>query len=184
MPEVTEVWATAYLQILVVVFVFALGVPALLFQLIVPEDVRQVVHHRWKISGWYAFTFCLALASASFIWVFHPDQNTASELIPFPPWKSAMANAIVTVVPVLAALAGLLLFISYKRDRVIKRLEKSLERRYSETGTWDPLSLHDLLYLGEQGKSGREKELVLRAIGRLATKAQAQRYYSGCEWRN
>jgi hypothetical protein len=181
MPEVTEVWATAYLQILVLVFVFALGVPALLFQLIVPEDVRQVVHHRWRISGWYAFTFVLALASVLFVWMLHPHASASAPLTAFPLWKSLIANAIVTLVPLMTAFAGLLLFISYKRDRVIQRLEKSLETRYSQTGTWDAPCLQDLLFLGEQGKPGREKELVLNAIVRLAIRAQSQRYYVGCE---
>src|SRR5687767_7005560 len=109
MPEVTEVWATAYVQILVLVFVFALGVPALLFQLIVPEDVRQVVHHRWRISGWYASTFLLALASVAFVWVLHPHASAVPALSTFPQWKSVFASVIVTLAPLLAASAGMLL---------------------------------------------------------------------------
>jgi hypothetical protein len=41
--------------------------------------------------------------------------------------------------------------------------------------------LQDLLYLGAQGKPGREKELVLKAIARLARDAQSKEYYQGCE---
>lgn len=190
-PELTEVWATAYLQVLIIIFVFALGIPSLVFQLIVPEDVRHVIHHRWRINAWYVSTVLLALAAIAFIWMIHPHPGAA----PMPAWKLYVASGAVTAIPLFATISGAVVFLSYRRHRVVSKLERDLLsslhpgfwsnwpvfRRFRKPAAWDEESLDDLIYLGANGKSGREKAIVIRALGRLAAEAQVRTDYNGYE---
>jgi hypothetical protein len=175
-PQLTEAWATAYLQVLIIIFVFALGIPALVFQLIVPEDVRHVIHHRLRIRIWYASTCLLAFASISFVWIFHPHAGLQPA-----PWQSYVASAAVTITPLLALVSGALVFLSYKRNRVVGRLEETVRLQFCRSGVWDEESLDDLIYLGSEGTAGREKELALSALGRLAKEAQSHEFYRGSD---
>jgi hypothetical protein len=71
-PPLSEAWATAYVQILITLVVFALGVPALAIQLVVQDDIREVFHRRMKITGWIASLVITLLAFVAFVWVLHP----------------------------------------------------------------------------------------------------------------
>jgi hypothetical protein len=75
LPVLSEQWATTYLQILFGLMVFALGIPALAFELIVQEDVRHVVQRRWHLKVWLALVFMLFISSILFVWLLHPLQD-------------------------------------------------------------------------------------------------------------
>ncbi|HEX8128137.1 MAG TPA: hypothetical protein VF527_03480 [Pyrinomonadaceae bacterium] len=75
LPVLSEQWATTYLQILFGLMVFALGIPALAFELIVQEDVRHVVQRRWHLKMWLALVFMLFISSILFVWLLHPLQD-------------------------------------------------------------------------------------------------------------
>jgi hypothetical protein len=143
------------------------------------------------MKAWYASTLLLALAAIAFIWIIHPHPGVTA----MPHWKSYVASGAVTAIPLFATISGAVVFLSYRRHRVVSRLEQDLRssltptfwkklpilRRYGKAEAWDEESLDDLIYLGSQGKSGREKAIVIRALGRLATEAQVRKIYNGYE---
>src|SRR5919205_2083792 len=71
-PPLSEAWATAYVQILITLVVFALGVPALAIQLVVQDDIREVFHRRMRITGWVTSLVVTLLAFVAFVWILHP----------------------------------------------------------------------------------------------------------------
>jgi len=193
-PQLTETWATAYLQILIGLFIFAIGIPAFAFQLVVQEDVRHVTHRRMKMRIWHASVVLLLLACVSFIWIIHPanlDQNSnvapamapteAPEMDKTYEILQAYAGSIIVTIPILAIMFGFKLLENLKRENVVQGLEHHLEKTFDQSGFIEDSTLSDIIYLGEHGKSGREKKMALDALGRLAKHVQNSGKYKGCE---
>ncbi len=79
LPSLSEAWATAYVQILITLVVFALGIPALAVQLVVQDDVRDVFHRRMKVTAWKTSVAILLLAFMSFVWFLHPPFSSGED---------------------------------------------------------------------------------------------------------
>ena len=183
-PPLTEAWAAAYLQILIGLFVFALGIPVLAFQLIVQEDVKHVAQHRMRVRGWLVSTLALFAGSILFVWLLHPmqagsDQITLAQL--YPNGTAYLAASIVTFTPSVAAWFGIRLISGHRRAQVIKRLTEDLRKSFARQGYFDSTVFDDLIYLGEHGKAGEEKEMVLAIVEDLVRDIQGRDNYQGCE---
>jgi hypothetical protein len=193
-PQLTETWATAYLQILIGLFIFAIGIPAFAFQLVVQEDIRHVTHRRMKMRIWHTSVILLLLACVSFIWIIHPanlegDSKVAPVIAtPDAPEQDktyeilqSYAGSIIVTIPILAIMFGFKLLDNLKRENVVRGLERHLEKIFDQSGFLEDSTLSDVVYLGEHGKSGREKKMALDALGRLAKHVQNSGKYKGCE---
>lgn len=193
-PKLTEAWASAYLQILFGMLVFAIGIPALITQLIVQEDIRQIAQRRHTFF-WVGVCIPILLASLLFVWLIHPtgDDRPAAANTPAasrsapggeqagsPPFdlSSNIAAFIITVTP-LFSLALFFLLRGYEREAIVKGIRKKLLGSLSANGCLDERKLGDLLYLGEKGKAGREKDLVLEAIKEIVEVARQSAKYKG-----
>src|SRR5215472_14785812 len=75
MPTLTEGWAAAYFGALVVVLVFAVGLQGLVYQILVPDDLRALVHRQGETRWPTMIAVSVLLAALSFIWVVHPDAG-------------------------------------------------------------------------------------------------------------
>lgn len=71
-PQLSEAWATAYIQILTMLCIFALGIPALMFQLVVQDDIRHVFHRHMRVTGWVTSVAIILLTFIMFVWFLHP----------------------------------------------------------------------------------------------------------------
>jgi hypothetical protein len=95
---------------------------------------------------------------------------------PPPSWsliiKSTFAAATVTILPFGVLIMGLRLNRQFKRSEVIARLADTLLETFENEGILDAVAIGDLSYLGEHGKAGEEKGLVLDVIDRLAERVQ------------
>ncbi|HEY9403694.1 MAG TPA: hypothetical protein VIQ24_13605 [Pyrinomonadaceae bacterium] len=186
LPFLSEQWATTYLQILFGLMVFALGIPALAFELIVQEDVRHVVQRRWHLKVWLALVFMLFISSILFVWLLHPLQDGKGGMPagedPWA-WKMSVAAAVLlTLVPSLTFAGGWMLFDRCRRVKVVGSVAKSLAQSYDSRRMLDESDLEDLLYLGTHGKAGRQKNMVLDVIGETAAKVQQpEADYNGSE---
>lgn len=80
LPSLSEAWATAYVQILITLVIFALGIPALAVQLVVQDDVREVFHRRMKVTAWKFTVAILLLAFMSFVWFLHPPYSEEADV--------------------------------------------------------------------------------------------------------
>jgi hypothetical protein len=181
-PKLTEAWASAYLQILFGMLVFAIGLPALITQLIVQEDIRQIVQ-RWHT--WFCVALCIPILIALllFVWLLHPTGGEAPGS-PAPTSSAAydfgsnFAALLLTVIPFFS-LALFLLLRLYRREAIVGFLTKKLLGSFAAKGRFDRRSVQDLLYLGEKGAAGREKNLVLDAIKELVSAAAKSDKYRG-----
>src|SRR5215213_3258132 len=79
MQPLSETWASAYVQILITLIIFALGIPALAIQLVVQDDIRTVFQRRWKWTMWIILVIGIFGAFISFIWILHPPFNKADK---------------------------------------------------------------------------------------------------------
>lgn len=196
-PHLTESWAGAYFQVTTAILIFGVGLPALVLQAIVHEDVRRIVyrHRKWLRFGLY-FIFIFALITLSFIWIFHPDDsppsaaglgnNSAavaakqdtSHIADSTSFSDGVSSGIMTLV-ILSLLPFSYWLGSYRRDRVLNYLGKKCKHKIIRTGSPDEAMLADLQYLGEQANAGIEKEQTLKILGQLANQIQKQQCYKG-----
>jgi hypothetical protein len=72
-PPLTESWAAVYFEVTAAILIFGVGLPSLVLQGIVHEDVRRIVyrHRKWLRLG-IRFIFIFVFITLSFVWIFHP----------------------------------------------------------------------------------------------------------------
>lgn len=169
----SETWATAYLQILIVFFVFALSIHGLEFWLNVPDEIRRVTYRRMGVSGWALPAALFYLAYALFAWGLQPSGLGGRRL------GALAVNYIVTLLPLVAIGFWAYQLHKYKRETVIRGLTKELLKGFRKRGALDAAPLGDLMLLGSYGKSGSEKGLVLNALREMATEVQSSNKYRG-----
>jgi len=171
--DFTPIWAVTYLQIAVAILLFGLGIPALLMQVIVPQELRSIVHKRRRLFGLAAWIVApVALVTLCFVWLLRPPEQSQQG-----PW-GWVANLLITFA-IGVTLVFWLAQSWYRRDRVLRYLERLCARRIGRCGTPDESALEDLRFLGEQGEGGIEKRMVLSALGRLARRLQERGDYAG-----
>ena len=210
-PPFTEQWATTYVQVLFEAFLFALGVPTAIYSLIVDDDIKRVGRTRVKLWGYFAFAALLFVAVSGFVWGplresvpsagtpapqpeaaaaaaaandAKPKHVSAADLLLRS--RSVLAASAVTVLPAFVLIAGLWLNRQFKRRLVVRRLARRLARSFRKRGHFDERILNDLSYLGEHGRAGDEKKLVLDEIDSLARDVQGNKWslrqqYNGSE---
>lgn len=176
-PQLTEAWGAAYIHILVIMLVFALSIPPIIFQFAMPEHIRRIILRREGLRWWYILTVAIMLSALCFIWLLHPCSIGSLTLS-----KSYIAGVIITVI-----LISICLFCWYKlgipaiyaKERIVDDVREDLAKSFRETGILEESQLSDLVSLGEQGDSGHEKELVIEAFGCLAKDVLASDKYNG-----
>jgi hypothetical protein len=175
-PQLSESWASAYLQVLIGLFVFALGIPALMFQMVVQEGLRHVAG-RYITDIWWRVSFIsLVLSCLSFIWFLQPKAGgEVSEC------KRWIAGGILTIVPLLVGLTGFRLLNSYKRENIISKVKAALIDEWMTNGSFEPRTLSDFVYLGKHSEAGHPKEVMLRAFKDVAEAVQCSAVYGGRE---
>jgi len=176
-PQVTETWASAYLQVLFGLLVFALGIPAIIFnKMDVPEEIRHIIHRRKRFTWCYILVLILVIASLSFIWLFHPCPTS-----PLFPWKNYISGGVVSLILILILWFWFYEFGSYNRENLVLLLQKKLKNKFNKQKKLDKECLDDLVYLGEQGNAGKDKEMVLNALDKFAADVQSTQGYKGVE---
>jgi len=175
-PQLTESWAGTYLQVLATLLVFALGIPALLLQVIVPEDLRRLIHRRLRRLRWSVsvISFLIVIVAAGLIWVLHPCPNSY-----IPGWQHLAAAVAMTAILVVTIVFWLISSRICRRDTVIRDLERDSTKMACRSGMLAERPLADLIYLGEQGDAGLEKTQALEALDRLAAQVQSVNAYAG-----
>jgi hypothetical protein len=162
---------------------FLIGVPALVIQSIAPE-VRNVVSKRW-LRLLLETGLPVVVALAAFIagllrHVLWPDADAISVdgllRMPLPEVGAWTWTLVLGVIIATATYTAMRIPYRYGRRAVIIR---SLEQEIFHDGALVEHSLEDLIALGRQSEAGEDKELVLKALYRLAIKMYAVPGYSG-----
>src|SRR5262245_43189648 len=74
-PELTQEWAAAYLHITVVLLTFGLGLPSLLIDATASDELRHLVHRRFRLRRWLLLATMFVATAMAFIWIVHPAEN-------------------------------------------------------------------------------------------------------------
>jgi len=178
-PQLTEAWSIAFLQILIVLLIFAFSIPSIIFQVTLPEEIQRLVNRYRKSHFLFPFitvVVVLLIFSLSFIWVLHPG---ASSLPSWASWAHCAASIIISL-----SLISLIIFWGnylrkLSREKIVKFLEIKLKRRFRKDGSILIKVMTDLITLGERSEAGYQKEIVLTAIYNLIEEIQDSEHYDG-----
>lgn len=174
-PQLTDTWGAAYIQILIVLIVFAFGIPELIIQMITPEEIRSTISRHIKKCWWYLLLGLICLVSILFFWVLHPCSNYTTN------WKSYAAGILMTVILVSTMIVWFIQIKKSPRDSVINKLRKKISKGFVKRGVIKENELIDLIYLGTQGKQGDEKKVVLDSLSKIITNIKNSDNYKGGE---
>jgi hypothetical protein len=192
MCHLDESWTLTYFQVAVSILIFGIGIPSLVIQFVIPEDLRRIVHDHWRLIKWgFLLILLFMLFALAFIWVIHPcgsqplilltplgmvlDKLFARIGLNIGQW---IAGVIITI-DIAAVGAVWYLFTIYRSDGILNLLEQKCLRQIRQTGAPDDKIIEDIKYLGEQRKTGRDKARVIGVLGALAEKVQAHSLYEG-----
>jgi tetratricopeptide (TPR) repeat protein len=178
-PQLTDSWSIAFLQILIVLLIFAFSIPSIIFQVTLPEEIQRLVNHYRKSHFLFPFitvVVVLLIFSLSFIWVLHPG---ASSLPSWASWAHCAASIIISL-----SLISLIIFWGnylrkLSREKIVNYLENKLKRRFQKDGSILIKVMTDLITLGERSEAGYQKEIVLTAIYNIIEEIQDSEHYDG-----
>lgn len=170
-PQLTSTWATAYVQVAIVLLVFLLGVPPILKILDIPLYLRRIRSKRLVIVSLSVLACGLLCAAVAclFIWAVHPCDASISLRMDW--WGGGLVTAAL-VASVLVWGLWLLPF----RDRRTEVL-RGRELAAIHNGRLNADALADLVHVGEQSEPGRERDEVIRALGRIIVDLQSDSRY-------
>lgn len=173
LPQLTEAWGAVYFHVLCILFIFALGIPALIYELTVPDDMRRIIHQNLRNKKIILAVVLLAIFAICFIWYLHPCDITANTT------KCWMAGILMTIAIVVSIVLWMGVLGNSKRQPVVDRLTKDIERNINRSLPPAEKKIEQLIYLGAKGEPGEEKKMVLEALKKIAMLIQKQDYYDG-----
>lgn len=173
--HVTEAWGGIYFQIIVTLLVFALGIPSLVVQIMMPTDVQRVLtSKRLRSSRWLLIlTILYCGIAACFVWLYHPWQTGAGAL---DDWSG---GSVITGVLILTLLFWVHQFQHGSREMVVRRMRSIILKEIQKNGFVEEDLVESLAFLGERGHSGHEKEICLSALADAGHKLQGLCSYCG-----
>jgi hypothetical protein len=174
-PQLTETWGAAYLQVLIALLVFTLGIPALIYQLAVPDEIRRILHRRHESGAMWHFTIVATVfVSLIFVWFLHPYLDSVSPRI-----LDYAAVIYMTIILILILVYWRVKLSGHTRETLIHSLSRQFLRDFDDTGNLNESIISDLSYLGEHGKPGDEKQIVIDALADLAVTIHTSQAYKG-----
>jgi hypothetical protein len=164
MPQITETWGSAYIQILIVLLVFVIGIPAALYSQ-QPEPIRTIIVKRNYLKSliWgpgVTIGFILFLLSSGYLWYFHPCSGT---ILSFS--KAFFASISLNIVLLLSIIVWYLSFYYSWKDKLINIIKENYIKKYKNKqiiGLDD--EIRDLINLCEYFEAVHEKNLVIDAL--------------------
>lgn len=161
----TEAWAVAYLQILVVLLIFALGLPALLIQVRVPPEFQPLIQRTFRPTKLGYFFLVLVSLNALFLVLYARPTSTG----PAVGWVALAAHFSVCC----AFVVTVYLFLFFSRymniARVIKRICRKAGRGMSIPRRNRSFfnAVASLRYIGVNARADADRVEVLRALEAL-----------------
>lgn len=191
------------LDAITTIFIFLIGVPALLLQQLAPE-LRKIVRRRTlQLVISTALPIFIAGALVSFgMWLEHVEaRNNAAreraaqslpeaETPPLTEWRGPLKFVmqyegqllwvfILTTLVLISGATAVVLSDRWRREVIVKQLQNRAGRRIRKSGRLIEPELRELIQLGKHSDSGSNKELVLEALSELAVAVQRHPHYDG-----
>jgi len=196
-PQLTDVWASVYAQIIIMLFIFALGIPALINQISLPEYIMRIRTQRRVTNRWLVYIPALVLIAffSSFVLRFlHPcNHESLGEILC---WVAALMMisaplgiAIITIFIVkksniYATIADLERLSISDRPPNPTSPNPSEFRTSSNQPRKNPMTssssnthnkptfivtdiIEDLIFIGGNAESGKDKQVVINSLKRI-----------------
>ncbi|GJM34807.1 MAG: hypothetical protein DHS20C18_38080 [Saprospiraceae bacterium] len=150
-------------EVSVTVYVFLLGLPVLVNQIFLPEDLRRMSKRNYTGgTTWYMALLTVLLLLIVLIVYFGTGHASSTDL--------PMLGLVVTVLFLL--MLSITLWFLYQqlirsqgyRARIIEIIRKKIRKKYRQTGQLDRAYLADLEHLGVYSKRGLETQNVIKAL--------------------
>jgi len=176
-PTLTDAWSIGYLQALIMLLVFAFGIPAFIYQTVAPENIRHIIKKYMKsiLIGISAIVFFITFFALNFVWFLHPRS------IPLNQCQEFMGALFISIPLIITPLIWWIVLVKFLREAVVNYLKKKLYRRFRKNRPILCPEMKDIITLGERSDAGYEKEVVLDAISNLIEKIQVSKRYTGLE---
>ena len=157
-------------EVSVTVYVFLLGLPILVNQIFLPEDLRRMSKKNYA-ANLISQVLALTILLLAIILLAYP--RTLFWLIPFDAGQVPLREMLITIL-FFAMLSLTLVFLYIHlvrsqgyRAKVINIIKKKLIESYRRTGKLDAAYLDDMEYLGIYSKGGAETRIVIQALEEL-----------------
>lgn len=173
--HVTEAWGGIYFQTIVTLLVFALGIPSLVVQIMMPADVQRILTNKRLRSSRLLLILTLLYCgvAASFVWTYHPWQTGPGST---DDWRGGF---VITGILVLTVLFWIHQFQRGSREMVVNRIRRLGLTGILRNNRLDEEIVETLAYLGENGHSGHEKEICVEALFEFGKALQSSKGYCG-----
>lgn len=154
-------------EVSVTVYVFLLGLPILVNQIFLPEDLRRMSRKNYAAN---LINQLLVLTVLLLLIILTAYPRTLFWLIPFPPEQIPGRELLITLLFFLMLFSTLaFLYIHLIRSqgyraKVVHIIKKKLLDSYRKTGKLDRAYLDDIEYLGIYSKGGAETRIVIQAL--------------------
>jgi hypothetical protein len=172
----SETWGGVYIQLIVVLFVFALGIPTLLVQVAFPQELQRALGRDLfggKASMLLMMFFYISIAIL-FIWDLKPYPSRAGNR-----WEDLSAGIVITGMLILTVLLWWEYSLYNQREYLLDRLVRRGERLLKRKGIVDEDVTEAIAFLGAQAKSSHEKKQALNMLERLANSEIQRNPYKG-----
>lgn len=172
------------LDAITTIFIFLIGLPALLLQSLAPELRKVVRQSRWQLVSFTILPIVISgIIVAGGIWLSH----LKNKLPKAPPSLDKVLQydgqllwiSILTSLVLIAGVLAILLSEQWRRDAIIRKLRRRTARGLASKGRLLEEELMHLVQLGRHSHSGRNKEIVLQALAELAASVQNGKAYDG-----
>ncbi len=170
------------------IFIFLIGLPALLLQSLAPELRKIIRQYRWQLISFTILPLFLAgILVAAGIELSHLGEQEKSQ----PDFSASLLSKIVKydgqllwifILTSLVLISGILAVVlseQWRRDAIIRKLRKRAAKGIARDGRPIEEELKGLIQLGRHSDLGRNKDLVLQALAELASATQTCKRYDG-----
>jgi hypothetical protein len=176
------------LDALTTIFIFLIGLPALLLQTLAPELLEIVRKRRTQLAFFtifpIAFAGAVVIAGVWFSKWCTEQRLTESGRYPF--LKRLLEGEgellwvlILLLLVIISGMTAIFLTHQWRREAVIQSLENRATRSLSRRARLVETQLTSLIQLGKQSAAGKDKDLVLQALASLVSAVQAHERYEG-----
>ena len=156
-------------EVAVTVYVFLLGLPTLVTQIFLPEDLRRMSKKNYAgrnnelylISLILVLILVLAYVATEALLIIAPKNTIATVLF------------ITMLVLTLRYLFNNLIKSQGYRARIIEEIKKRILESHRKDGKIDPAFFHDMQYLGIYSKAGTECRIIIDALGEILAELSA-----------
>ena len=172
------------LDAITTIFIFLIGLPAVLLQTLAPELRKIVRQRRWQLIS---FTILPLVISGLIVAGGIALSHLKSTLRQAPPVLEKILCydgqllwiSILTSLVLISGVFAILLSEQWRREGIIRKLRQRAASGLATKGRLLEEELMHLVQLGRHSHSGRNKELVLQTLAELAALVQNGKAYDG-----